>query len=201
MVTSSDFTKLLNPLYGYDAVQDQMRASFARSKPSVLVLNDFLVTRQYKELAAAFALLQGSAIFEPDRCSYTDLTLPLISRGTFVSLAFFDFVRNATGLKVKDVRLSGQRFGHRDFTLLHDDQPAAERFVFLFMLAPRWDVSWGGSMIFSFGDERPPLVFEPRGNALVLLNVPPGMREFVKYVNHHAKNTSLTYLVGEFLIR
>lgn len=196
-----DFTKSLNPLYGYEAVQDQMRTSFAKSKPSVLLLPDFFVARSYKEFLHMFDALPGSVISAPERHSYTELTLSQPLRGFFASPAFFDFAWNATGLKIKDVRLSAQRFGHRDFTLLHDEQAAHERCIFIFMMAPLWDASYGGSMIFSYGDERAPLVFEPRGNTLVFFKVPKDMREFVKYCNHFSNDATVTYVVGEFLVR
>lgn len=195
-----DFSSSLNPLYTYEAVQDQMRTSFAKSKPSVLLLNDFLIKKRYDALFHTLGGLQGTSLSEPDRLSYTHLDLPQAVRGFFASPAFFDFVTSATGIKVRDVKLETRRFGHRDFTLLHDEQESNSRFIFLYMVAsPAWKMSWGGSPIFSFGDERKPLVFEPRGNTFILFNVPRGMREFVKYVNHFAGKEKLIYLEGAFL--
>lgn len=199
---SLDFSKSLSPLYGYDAVQDQMRTAFKKSKPSVLLLPDFLTTRSCTSLARSLDVLKGSVAFSAERHSFTNVPLTQAHRGFFASPAFFDFVRVASGINVRDVRLGAMRFGHRDFTLLHDDQLSDERFVFFYtQVSPRWKSNFGGSIIFSFGDEREPLIFEPKHNTLVLFKVPKGMRDFVKYVNHYAGDESLTYLFGEFLIR
>lgn len=195
------FEKMLNPLYGYEAVQDQMKTSFIKSKPSLLLLQDFFVTRSYESLRKALDSCESESVSRPDKMSFTSLKLPQTLRALFASPAFYEFVRNATGIRATDVRLGALRFGHRDFTLLHDDAPAGERFIFAYMLASSWEPSWGGSLVFSYGDERDPFIFEPKGNVFVLIKTTKGLRDFVKYVNHRAGKESLTYLFGEFLVR
>lgn len=196
------FEKMLNPLYGYEAVQDQMKSSFSKTKPSMLLLQDFFVTRSYESLKKMFALCETRSISRPDHTSVRSLELPQTLRSLFVSPAFYEFVRTATGIRVKDVRLNALLFGHRDFTLLHDDVPAGERFMFVYMMVPSsWQSSWGGSLFFSYGDDRDPFIFEPKGNVFVLLKTVKGLRDFIKYVNHRAGNESVIYLFGEFLTR
>lgn len=199
---SSEFSVMLNPLYGYEAVQDQMKTAFVKSKPPVLLLQDFFVVRSYSSLAKTLEQCKEHRISEPDRMSFGSLELPQSLRALFVSPAFLDFVRAASGIKVKDVRLGALRFGHRDFTLMHDDAPAHGRCMFVYMIAPNsWESTRGGSLVFSYGDERDPLIFEPRANSFILLKTEKGMRDFIKYINHTAGKEQVTYLFGEFLIR
>ncbi len=196
------FSTSLNPLYLYEAVQDQMRSSFEKSKPSVLLLTDFLTSRSYTSFARVVESFKETKVDEPDRFSFDSLTIPQAYRAFFASPSFFDFVRNATGVKPRDVRLEARRFGHRHFTLLHDKQSSEERFMFIYTFAPSsWNPASGGSLIFSYGDEREPLVFEPKANSLVIMKVPKNMREFVKYINHTAGSKNLVYFIGEFLVR
>ncbi len=195
------FSTSLNPLYLYEAVQDQMRSSFEKSKPSVLLLTDFLTSRSYEAFARIVGEFKETRVEEPDRLFFSSLAIPQAQRAFFASPSFFDFVRNATGVKPRDVKLEARRFGHRDFTLLHDDQLSSERFVFFYTLTSDWNASSGGSIVFSFGDAREPLIFEPKANSLIILKVPKGMREFVKYINHTAGNKTITYISGELLVR
>lgn len=190
-----DFTNSVNSLYNYEAVKDQMKSSFKTSKPSVLLLSDFLIKTSSEELRRKTISDKGKERYIPHECRYNDLTIGN-NLDIFSSKEFLTFIREISGIKVTKSNISACKFNHRSFTLLHDELDDKERLVFFYMLAPKWDFSWGGQTIFTFGDDREPLIFNVQNNSFVLLKVPKGMRSFVKYVNHFARENELILFQG-----
>lgn len=178
------FEKALNPLYLYEAVQDQIQASFNSSQPRLMLLADFLTRPLMDEVRAQLSASGSKDIFVPHRYSFTEVECTL---DLFSSKDFLHFIRSVTGIKSSHVRVSVKEFGHQNFTLLHDDVDARARVVFFYTLGGKnWKREWGGQTIFTFGDEREPVVFEPKSNSLAIIQVPKGMRDFVKYIPHFA---------------
>ncbi len=172
-----------------------MKSSFKTSKPPVLLLSDFLIKKSWEELRKKTISEKGKERYVPHEYRYSDLLLGN-DLDAFSSKEFLTFVREISGIKVTKSDVSTRKFNHRSFTLLHDELEDAERLVFFYMLAPAWDLSWGGQTIFSFGDDREPLIFNVQNNSFVLLKVPRGMRSFVKYVNHFAGDKELVIVQG-----
>jgi Rps23 Pro-64 3,4-dihydroxylase Tpa1-like proline 4-hydroxylase len=185
----------INPLYAYEAVQDQMRTAFKNSKPCVILVTDFFLKDYYQSLFRSLKSLSGKEIYEPHKYRFEEIYDTNLSE-MFSSNEFFEFVGNITGVKVNKANLSNRRVGAGDYTLLHDDVIARKRLIFFYTLCDKLGSDWGGSTVFTFGDERVPLVFEPKGNSLVIMSVPEGMRDFVKYVKHFAGKNEIIKVEG-----
>ncbi len=192
-----EFASALNALYRYDTVIDQARSSFKSGKPQVLLLTDFFAKPVYDSLVKEVAKIKGREIYVPHEYRFEDLSLPKAIGEFFTSLHFKQFLTHITGVKIKDIALSARRLSHQRFSLMYDDAESGERLVFFYTLAPvAWRSAWGGSTIFSFGDNRAPATFEVKGNSLAIMRVPRGMRDFVKYVNHFAAKNSFVKIDG-----
>lgn len=192
-----DFKSLINPLYAYDAVKDQMKVSFKSSKPSVLLLPDFFTKKVYDSLTKEAQSLEAKEKYIPHMYRYHEV--PSSAFKDIFSSDFLTFVREITGIKSKKLSLDSKRFGHRCFTLLHDDLSADGGLIFFYTIASsKWNSSSGGQTIFTFGDEREPLIFDVKENSLVLLHVPKGMRSFVKYLNHFSGTNGMLKVEGIF---
>jgi Rps23 Pro-64 3,4-dihydroxylase Tpa1-like proline 4-hydroxylase len=192
-----EFASALNALYRYDAVIDQARASFRSGKPQVLLLTDFLAKPVYEALVKEVAKVKGREMYVPHEYRFEELSLPKVISNFFSSLHFRQFLTHIMGVKIKDIGLSVRRLSHQRFSLMYDDAESKERLVFFYTLAPAdWKSTWGGSTIFSFGDNRAPATFEVKGNSLAIMKVPKGMRDFVKYVNHFAAKNSFVKIDG-----
>lgn len=189
--------KNLNALYNYEAVQDQMRAAFKTSKPSVLMLTDFFDKKFYATLLADLNKIDSKEIYVPHKERYAYIESTDIQK-LFSSSEFLDFVRNVTGAKIKSADMIIKKFGQQNYTLLHDDVLANKRLIFFYTLAGKWKSEFGGQTIFTFGDGRAPLVFEPQGNSLCIMLVPEGMRDFVKYIKHFAGESKIVKIEGIF---
>lgn len=174
-----------------------MKLSFKESKPSLLVLSTFLLEEAHAELIRILRSSQGREQYVPHESRFK--ALPSSAGRLFASRGFLDFVRSISSHKASTVALTTYQFSHRDFTLLHDDLHDHARLIFFYTLTSSpWKPAWGGSRIFSYGDEREPLIFEPTDNTLALIAVPKGMRDFVKYVNHFAGDDMITKIEGIF---
>lgn len=90
------------------------------------------------------------------------------------------------------VQEPNRRFGHRDFTLLHDhEQPKPGWRAFL--LLDGLPAECGGQLVFS-ADGETLGTFAPRENTLLLVRQRRGVRSFVQYVNHRAGKRTVRIL-------
>jgi hypothetical protein len=112
------FEKSINPLYLYEAVQDQIKSSFIGSKPQLMLLADFLTKEGLAHLQKEIDSANSKKIFVPHKFSFEEINLKL---GLFSCNEFFNFIRLISGIKVSKSSISISKFRHRDFTLLHDD--------------------------------------------------------------------------------
>ncbi len=90
------------------------------------------------------------------------------------------------------VQEPNRRFGHRDFTLLHDhEQPTPGWRAFLFL--DDLPVECGGQLVFS-ADGETLGAFAPRENTLLLVRQRRGVHAFFQYVNHRAGKRTVRVL-------
>lgn len=122
----------------------------------------------------------------PDRYSYG--TMPL--RTDIDDIV--SFIKSVVGSSPKLSMLSAipfgsvARFGHRDYTLLHDGLlPAPARSVVAFVVIDDWDPSFGGDIVWTRDGETLARL-SPVKNTMYLVREEIGSRMFVKYVNHSA---------------
>ena len=188
------FNKNVNPLYLYEAVQDQIKSSFAVSKPQLTLLADFLTKPAYNELLASVSSSKSREVFVPHKFSFDSVD----HRGElFSSKEFLEFVRLVTGVRSNNATIDVKKFKHTNFTLLHDDLDSNARVIFFYILGSKdWKPEWGGQTIFTFGDGREPIVFEPKANSLAIIKVPKGMRDFVKYIKHFSGRNEFFKIEG-----
>lgn len=84
------------------------------------------------------------------------------------------------------IREQNRRFSHRDYTLLHDKDVQKPGIVALLFLED-WNEDWGGKIVF-MKKGKTLEQFIPRKNTLIIVERKKGVRYFVKYVDHKAKN-------------
>lgn len=112
----------------------------------------------------------------PDRYSYETRAAPPAAKEL---RAFAKLVTGKEPLKE-----TAKRFGHRDYTLMHDEavEPAG---ILALLFLDGWDEAWGGQIVFVKDGETIGR-FAPGANTLLLVERKKGVRSFVQYVNHHA---------------
>lgn len=180
----------INPVYLSAEVMQQMKAAFSQQR--VLRLDNFFTVETHKHLRS-LGKKKGKEVYVPHQYRY--MALPSAAE---IAASCSSFIEKITGKRMKTRQMSVRSFGHRDFTLLHDDVESKKRLVFFYTIADLWDVEAGGQHVFTHNDESTPLVFAPQDNSLVIMEVPEGMRDFVKYVNHKAGKDRLLIFEGVF---
>lgn len=192
-----EFNRLINPVYVSPNVVHQMSDVFKASRPNVLLLNSFFNLEGLKVLESSLKKATRKENDSPASHSYIELGLPTECTSVFSSNSFLSFVQGVTGIRDKRIALSVKQFGHRHYTLIHDEQDATERLLFFYIFAPQWKGSWGGSSIFTFAHGKTePLVFTPNHNTFVIMRAQKGMYDFVKYVSNHAGKNSFVKIEG-----
>ena len=93
----------------------------------------------------------------------------------FTSEEFIQLMRSATGdaeIAFSDVMLSRYRPGH--FLTTHDDKLASlnRRHAFVLSLTPRWQVDWGGLLVFRDFQNNISVGYTPAFNVLSIFRVP-----------------------------
>lgn len=104
------------------------------------------------------------------------------------------FLSAVLGKPVLRIEADAYKFTHRDYTILHDDD-VNEGVDFVLDLTQEWDPNWGGSVIYvdKEGEYR---AISPAPNTLTLTRR-DGVRRFVHYLNHYAKERFL--IMGKVL--
>lgn len=188
------FEQCVNSLYLHNSVKEQIKSSFSKSK--VALLGDFLNNSYLEELRKEVGRYKFHEVFAPHQFSYS---LADMNENIFLSNDFIELIRYLTGAKKTKGSIVVRMFGKGNFTLLHDNLEKNERLVFFYTLSTKdWKSEWGGQRIFTFGDEREPLIFEPKDNSLAIIKASKGMMEFTKYVKHWAGDNKLARIEGVF---
>jgi hypothetical protein len=169
---------MINSIYLRKDVQSQMQQSFEQQK--VLVLNDFLDMDGLNEIKPLWNV-KGKPECRADLYSYEKLP----NSKTFLKPEFLSFLANIVGRQPKKISLETRKFGHRDFTLIHDEVKQQKRFVILYRNVQEWENAWGGQAVFTKNNATP-LIFPLTNNQLVILACDKDTFEFVKYVNNLA---------------
>lgn len=170
---------MINGIYLRKDVQSQMKSSFEQQK--VLVLNDFLDLDGLNALKSLWNA-KGKKELRADLYSYEKLTeSKLFSNGELLS-----FLAEIVGKQPRKLFIECRKFGHRDFTLIHDEMKQQKRFIVFYRSANEWSDLWGGQAVFSRSN-RSPLVFPLVNNQLVIAACDKDTFEFVKYVNNFAQ--------------
>ncbi|HIH24856.1 TPA: hypothetical protein HA251_07525 [Candidatus Woesearchaeota archaeon] len=169
-----------------------LRTAFRRD--GAIAISGALTAASLRALHAATS--RGfTRTFVPDRYSYGAMPLHA-DMGGIVS-----FVESITGSSSKMSGLgaipagSVARFGHGDYTLLHDNLPVAPAHrIVAFVVIDDWDASSGGDIVWT-RDGETLLRLSIMKNILYVIREEKGSRAFVKYVNHRAGRTSFRLIL------
>ncbi len=170
---------MINSLYRNPKTMKEM-ASVFKMQGGILVLGDFLDKTAHSQMLH-FAKKKGKKLFRADLFSYKSL-----DGDTFLSSREFqEFVEMISGKKIKLIERANRLYGHRDFTLIHDEAKQNKRIVAVYHSAKKWDSSWGGQAVFTKGDGNP-FVFPVGDNSLIIISCDKDDFEFTKYINNKA---------------
>jgi hypothetical protein len=185
---------MVSTIYLDSGLAKQMQESF--SSIGAIVLPGFLKEKEYKDILKTLDGVKGRKRRVPDSYSYDLLDfseLKKVFEGEDVRKA----IENILGKKAGELKVEVKRFGHRDYTLIHDSENVGERFEFFFFLCPEWKAESGGMKVYSSSSEdAEPLVFLPEGNSFCLIHRKKDMNSFVKYVNNLAGKKNFVLVEG-----
>lgn len=173
----------INPLYTDDDIRAQLNDALSMEEDlPALALGEFLTPESFKSLQTE---LDEGWIHDtvPDRYAYSTRKHPAVKS------ALHAFV---TSCFQEPLSCDHLRFGHRDFTLMHDHkEPTPGLLALLFMDELPDDA--GGTFVFMKNGEILGS-FTPQKNTLLLVYRKQGVHDFVKYVNHRAGRRALRIL-------
>lgn len=186
----------VNGLYNYPSVIEQAAVSFRRSKPNMLLLKDFLEKDFYNKITDEIKKVNGIERYNLDKEKYSELKIPNILDDFLKSEFFIGLLQETLGKKVSEMNYSLKKFGHGDFSLIHDDEVLGKRIdFFLTFIEGEWKQEWGRYNAYSKGDGEP-LIFPAEGNSFCLIIAEGEMFDFVKYVKHFAGKNVIYKLEG-----
>ncbi len=168
---------------------DEIRKAYENSG-NLILLQDFLDKESYASIMEGLKKSKWKGEKIPDKHSYSTLKNENIENIFYGMNAFFSKV---TG-KNKISELKVMRFGHRDYTLIHDLESRDETQFFFFSF-DSWKNEWGGSIVYS-DEEGNPIIFPPLKNGLGIIDKGKGINNFVKYVNCMAEDNCLFLITG-----
>lgn len=111
------------------------------------------------------------------------------------SQEFLGFVSKILGRDIQAVTAHIQSFGHKHYTILHDEhveEPGIDVFI---GLTDEWNDAWGGNVVFVDGSGEYTKT-QIGGNMLVIVERKDKTQKFVQYVNHHCNDKKLVFVSG-----
>ncbi len=130
--------------------------------------------------------------------SYSACKLPALAREILDSPELRFIVQNIYRKKLGKLNLEVRKFGHRDYTLIHDSILKKDTLEFIFFVCEQWNPKWGGNKVYVKKEKS--YVFPPRGNSFVLVENKKELKGFVQYVNHLSKKNKFTAVEGFFSV-
>lgn len=177
---------MINKVYLDENVLKSMGEFF--SENGFLVLSDFFEKECYEQTETSLES-SGERKIIPDKYSYGELE-------SAESEEVHSFIRKIAGEEDLKFKTEVKKFGHRDFTLLHDSETVGERYEFFIFVCDEWDSEWGGMKVYADSSDSDPLVFLPIGNTFCLVRKGEDMGSFIKYINNHAGENKFVLVEG-----
>jgi len=184
----------INPLYLKKDIIDQIKNSYIESDPHIINLPNFLSINSYESLLNNLDRMTPAHKKIADRFSYSehDIDINLLK-----DKAFLSWISEITRKKAKNVNYRCLRFGHKDYTLLHDSEAIGDRLEFFILIMKRWDTKWGGHTVYVAHDQQP-ILFPLEGNSFNLIQKTKNRHKFIQYINHHSGKENL-YIIEGFI--
>lgn len=186
---------MFNSIYAQTDIVKQMRAHYLAGG-KMLYLPNFFSDSGYGSLLTVLRRSTGEKTRVADRYSYTPLRIEILEK-LLSSREFLKLMQMISGKKIKKSIVSVRRFGHGDFTLIHDSERNGARLEFRFLLMERWHTLNGGHIVYT-SMKREPLLMPLQGNGLLLIDKPTDMHSFVQYINHKAGKENFVLATGYF---
>ena len=184
----------MNDIYLNPETLQQARASYEKSAHGSLRLHSLLKPAVYHKIETKAMKMKGKQVKIPDRFSYSEVKMKELEN-FFSSREFISLISFIAGRKIKKAGISTKKFGHRNYTLLHDSEQMKPGIDLFFDITPVWDLNWGGSLIYR--DAKQELFrLPPLANSLTIVDRKKGMHRFVEYVNHKARKNSQVLVEG-----
>lgn len=167
----------INQLYINNS--EQIVKSFSEDFPGA-ILFDFLEESYFKQLLKKVKTLT----FRKEKNILTNSY-----RMAVTSLLNTPEVRNfifaVTKKRIQKVAAEVLYFGWKDYTILNDAVHEKQKYDLILDLDDFWDENAGGIVFYSDGMGNF-VKIPPRRNTLTIVKRTKNLRQFVKYVNHHA---------------
>jgi hypothetical protein len=187
------FKNYLSKVYNDEIVVEQMRRSFENE--GVLRIDGFMVEISHTMLLENLEDVKGEKNKIANKYSYVELENVKELEEIFKSGDFCSFISKIVNKELRKVKVNVNKFGHRDYTLLHDNNLEVDRIEFIFMIGENWDESYGGQIVYK-DEKEEGIVFSFEGNSFCLIDRKKGMGKFVKYVNHLSGKNSIYIIEG-----
>ncbi len=175
---------MINKYYNKQML-DEVKKYIDNSHLKVVTLKDFLNSEFYTKIEKIINKYDYDRHIIPDLESYNYSVVPKEFETFVKSKEFKDFVKSIFGSNIEFRRISLQKFGWQDYTILRDDSYESNKLIF--ELTPSWDKKYGGISYFVKDDLTQE--FFPSENTLTIIKEDK-IKHFVKYINHYAKNNA-----------
>ena len=190
------FNEFVSEIYLNEKLIKRMKESYF-SSGEMLRLDGLFNQIRYEALLSRLKELKWQHRKISDRFSYDSFGNVNELREIFLSDDFKEFLSGILGSKVIDANFEVLRFGHGDYTLMHDNEKLGERIEWFMFFSDFWDETFGGQIVYSrFDSVDESFVFPVAGNSFILIKKARDLGRFVKYINHLVGKKKLVLVLG-----
>lgn len=194
-LVSQGGSKMINSVYmGIDTITQLKSQYNSDSEFETVSLSQFLELDYLEEISKELSGLSFRRTNRPIMYRKMIANVPTILQDLYTSSGFKELFEEITGevLNISSEELV--QFGHTDYQILHDELLPPPGIDLILDLTEEWDDEQGGFITYTDGDGDFSTLTQRRGT-LSIVNRNSTHHRFVKYVNHHAENSSRCYLI------
>lgn len=160
-------------------------------KMKIIKLDNFI--DNYSEIEGRICKLKFIKKRIPDKFSYSEAKSSFL-KNMFNCSEFIEYISGIAGIRFKRAEIKILRFGHKDYTLMHDSLRSEDGFHFVLFFCDGWGAEWGGNKVILKNGQN--FVLTPSRNSFIFFKLDRGNMEFFQYIRYFAGKREFFALEG-----
>lgn len=178
---------MINKIYLNDKIIQGIKKEL--KEKNFVLLDSFFDSSFYEKIKKESAREEFKKKFVYNKYSFLEMQSKKIEKD-FLSAQFIEFLEEVLNLKIKNFEISIRKFGHGDYTLLHDSEKEKSKIGFLFFICDDWNLNFGGNVFYKEKN----LIVNPKENRFFVMK--KSSRKFVKYLNNKCGKKNFVLIEG-----
>lgn len=183
---------MISLVYQNKKILEEIKKEF--KKYNIIKLESFFNKSFYEALKEESESLKFKHKKVANQFSYSTTSQENKIRKLLSSEQFSSFIKFITGKSLSSLEI--KKFGHKDYTLLHDSESQSEGIKAFIFICEKWEPDLGGNFVFTKSTGQT-FYITPMENSISIVNKQKDWKEFIQYVNHLSEQREIIVIECE----